>query len=143
MNRLKTYAFWASTVLLVLAIASGGVGELMRQPDTIDGMRRLGYPVYFILILAVWKELAALALILPGLPRLKEWAYAGVFFNMTGAAISHAVCADASWHVVVTSLFAGLTLLSWALRPPGRRLASSGEVGAVAGGRVVGQAFAG
>jgi hypothetical protein len=62
-------------------------------------------------------------LLAPGFPRLKEWAYAGIFFNMTGAAaVSHAVHGDAVWHVIVTLIFAVLAVVSWALRPPSRRL---------------------
>jgi len=66
--------------------------------------------------------LGTVALLAPRFPRLKEWAYAGVFLKMTGAAISHAVSGDASWHVYYTGFLAALTLASWALRPPGRTL---------------------
>jgi hypothetical protein len=114
--------YWITTVLLVLAMASGGLAEVTRQPQTIDGMWLLGYPVYFIVLLGCWKLAGSVALLVPRLPRVKEWAYAGIFFNMTGAAISHAVCADGAWHVVVTLGFAGLTIASWATRPPGRVL---------------------
>ena len=82
----------------------------------------LGYPVYFITILGFWKVLGAIALLAPRFPRLKEWAYAGIFFEMTGAAASHAVRGDAAWHVVVTLGFAVLAVVSWALRPPSRTL---------------------
>lgn len=88
----------------------------------VEGMLLLGYPLYFMTILAVWKVLGSIALLVPRFPRLKEWAYAGIFFNMTGAALSHAVCGDASWHVMYTSFLALLTLASWALRPQSRKL---------------------
>jgi hypothetical protein len=71
---------------------------------------------------AVWKVLGTIALLVPRFPRLKEWAYAGIFFNMTGAAVSHAVSGDASWHVIYTACLAVLTIASWALRPPSRTL---------------------
>jgi len=58
----------------------------------------------------------------PRFPRVKEWAYAGIFFNMTGAAVSHAACGDAVWHIAVTLAFAVLTLISWAFRPQSRKL---------------------
>src|SRR5262249_18877024 len=84
--------------------------------------RQLGYPVYFVMILGFWKLLGSLALVVPGLPRVKEWAYAGIFFNMTGAAVSHLVCHDAAWHVGVTLGLAALAVASWALRPASRTL---------------------
>ncbi len=101
---------------------SGGIAELAHRPETIEGMKLLGYPVYFVMILGFWKLLGSLALVMPGFPRVKEWAYAGIFFNMTGAAVSHLVCHDAAWHVVVTLGLAGLAVASWALRPASRTL---------------------
>jgi len=85
-------------------------------------MLHLGYPLYFVTIIGLWKVLGSIALVAPRLPRLKEWAYAGIFFNMTGAAASHWVRGDAAWHVIVTLAFAALAVASWALRPPSRTL---------------------
>ena len=85
----------------------------------------LGYPVYFIMIIGYWKVLGGIALLVPRLPRLKEWAYAGIFFNMTGAAVSHAVSGDYgiyAFHLIVTLFLAIVTLASWALRPQSRTL---------------------
>src|SRR5580700_656985 len=104
----KTIGYWVTTAILLFAMLSGGIAELMHRPETIEGMKQLGYPVYFVMILGFWKVLGSVALLAPGFPRLKEWAYAGIFFNMTGAAVSHAVCGDAAWHVVVTVGFAAL-----------------------------------
>jgi hypothetical protein len=117
--------YWITTGLVVFAMLSGGLAEVTEQPQTIDGMKQLGYPVYFIVILGCWKILGSVALLAPGLARLKEWAYAGIFFNMTGAAISHAVRGSDAWHVLVTLALAGLTVASSALRPPGRALKKS------------------
>jgi hypothetical protein len=118
----KTIGYWTTTVILVLALLSGGIAELMHRPETLEGMKKLGYPVYFIVILGFWKVLGSVALLAPGLPRLKEWAYAGIFFNMTGAAVSHVASGDAAWHIVVTLGFALLALASWRLRPASRTL---------------------
>ena len=85
-------------------------------------MTRLGYPVYFARILGVWEVLAGIALLVPRFARLKEWAYAGIFFNMTGAAVSRAVRGDDVSHIAAPLVFAGLTVASWALRPPSRTL---------------------
>jgi hypothetical protein len=118
----KSIAYWMTTAMVVFAMFSGGIAELAHRPETIDGMKQLGYPVYFVMILGFWKLLGSLALVAPGFPRAKEWAYAGIFFNMTGAAVSHLVCHDAAWHVVVTLGIAVLAVASWALRPASRTL---------------------
>ena len=114
--------YWIATILLVLMMASGGVGELMHAQATMAGMAQLGYPGYFVNVIGTWKLLGSVALLVPRFPRLKEWAYAGMFFNMTGAAISHAAMHSESWHVVVTLSTAALVVLSWGLRPRGRTL---------------------
>jgi hypothetical protein len=115
-------AYWISTILLAVAVGSGGLAALLQQPGTMELMLGLGYPEYFITIIGLWKVLGSVTLIVPGLLRLKEWAYAGIFFNMTGAMVSHVVMDSAGWHVGVTAAFAALTLASWALRPAGRTL---------------------
>jgi uncharacterized membrane protein len=120
--KMKAFGYWATTALLVFGMLSGGVAELARRRDNVDGIVHLGYPVYLVTVIGFWKVLGSLALLVPRFPRLKEWAYAGIFFNMTGAAASHAVCGDAAWHVMVTLIFAGLAVASWALRPESRTL---------------------
>lgn len=87
----------------------------------------LGYPLYFMTIIGLWKVLGSVALLAPGFPRVKEWAYAGIFFNMTGAAVSHVAVGDAAWHVAVTLAFAALAIASWALRPASRMVGSLGR----------------
>ncbi len=121
----KTIGYWAATGLLVLGILSGGIAELLRVPANVEGIVRLGYPAYLVPLLGLAKVLATIALVVPGTPRLKEWAYAGIFFNMVGAALSHAITGDAAWHVVVTLAFAALTLASWGLRPQTRVLGAA------------------
>ncbi len=116
----KRIAYWSSTCLLAAVLLSGGMGELSLRPETVAGMRLLGYPPYFLQIIGFWKVLGGAAILAPRLPRLKEWVYAGVFFNMTGAAASHLVAGSAAWHVILTGMFALLTLASWALRPAER-----------------------
>jgi uncharacterized membrane protein YphA (DoxX/SURF4 family) len=123
----KSIAYWVTTGLVVFAMFSGGIAELTRRPETIEGMKQLGYPVYFVMIIGVWKLLGSVALVIPRFPRVKEWAYAGIFFNMTGAAVSHLVCHSAVWHVVVTLGLAALAVASWALRPASRTLGRVGQ----------------
>src|SRR5262249_5334732 len=110
--RTKNIAIWSVTGLLLLALGSGGIAELLQVPANVAGLVQLGYPVYLGVWLGACKLLAALALVVPGFPRLREWAYAGIFFNMSGAAYSHAANGDAAWHVGVTLGLAALTIAS-------------------------------
>jgi len=116
----KAIGYWTATGLLCFGMLSGGVAELLQARGTVTGMVALGYPVYFVTIIGAWKMLGTIALLAPGLPRLKEWAYAGIFFNMTGALLSHIATGSAAWHVAVTGTFAAFTVISWALRPASR-----------------------
>jgi uncharacterized membrane protein YphA (DoxX/SURF4 family) len=123
---MKTIVYWITTILIAFAMFSGGIAYLMHQKDTMEGMARLGYPAYFVTILGVWKVLGALAILAPRFPRLKEWAYAGIFFDLTGAAASHAASGDydaGAFHIVVPLVLAAITMDSWALRPASRKLA--------------------
>ena len=87
------------------------------MPPFIGIIQHLGYPAYVMTILGVWYFLAGVVLLSPGLPRLKEWAYAGLIFNYTGAAASHLAAGDAPVMLVGPVVFAGLTVTSWVLRP--------------------------
>ena len=119
---IKTIAYWITTAALMFVMLSGALGELTLQWGTIETHSVLGYPLYLLNIIGVWKILGALALVVPGLPRLKEWAYAGMFFNMTGAFLSHSIAGDGANHLIATSSIALLVVISWALRPSSRTL---------------------
>lgn len=121
--KLKSLSYWVITALIAFFIGSGGAAELARVPGTVQGLVQLGYPVYFATIIGFWKLAGAIAILVPRFPRLKEWAYAGIFFNMTGAAATSLFTHSAAWHLVVELVIAALTVASWALRPPSRRLA--------------------
>jgi uncharacterized membrane protein YphA (DoxX/SURF4 family) len=118
----KAIGYWVTTVLTALLIGSGGIMQVMRRPDAVAGITNLGYPVYFVVLLGVWKILGAVAIVAPRLPRLKEWAYAGIIFDLTGAAISHAASGSSAGNVIGPALFAVMALASWALRPQSRTL---------------------
>jgi hypothetical protein len=87
-------------------------------------LRHLGYPAYFALILGLGKLLGAVAIVMPRFPRLKEWAYAGFFFDLTAGAYSRAAVGDSAVDIIAPLVFLALTMASWALRPDSRRLAS-------------------
>lgn len=118
----KNIGYWATTALVALAFGLGGIGDLSRGPEMVEGMAKLGYPAYFLLILGAWKVLSVPALLAPKLPRLKEWAYAGIAFDLTGAAFSHAASGDAAGKVITPLVILGIAMASWALRPESRKL---------------------
>lgn len=123
-SRRQIIAYWVTTVLVVFELVSGGVWDILRVPQVRVLIERLGYPSYFLVILGIWKLLGAVALVMPKFPRLKEWAYAGVIFDLTGAAAS--LFASGLVAVGTTAypvLMIGVTFASWTLRPPSRRLA--------------------
>lgn len=109
-------AYWTTTGLVALGMAASGAADLLGVPAVMDGLTRLGYPPYLTSILGVWKLLGAAAIVVPGLPRLKEWAYAGMFFAFTGAAASHGLSGDSAAHALPSLVLVGLVVTSWALR---------------------------
>ncbi|HEX9070161.1 MAG TPA: DoxX family protein [Ktedonobacterales bacterium] len=125
----KAIGYWATTSFVALELLAGGLTDLVhgRQalvagPPVVSVITQLGYPVYVLTILGAWKLLGAVALLVPRFPRLKEWAYAGTFFEMTGAAISLGASGAAIGTVSFPLLVAALALASWALRPPDRTI---------------------
>jgi len=87
--RRKTIAYWTTTISVAFFIGSGGASQVVQFLGNAHGVVPvLGYPMYFFAILGFWKVLGAIAILVPRFPRLKEWAYAGIFFDLTGAAAS-------------------------------------------------------
>ena len=120
----KNVGYWIPTVLIALAFLFGGFADLSHSADIVVSMNRLGYPLYFMNILGVWKILGAIALLAPGFPRLKEWAYAGMFFDLTGASLSHLFAGDALGNVLPPLAMTAVLMASWWLRPEGRKLSA-------------------
>jgi uncharacterized membrane protein YphA (DoxX/SURF4 family) len=118
----RNIGYWVVTVLVALAFLAGGAGDLSKGPDMLAGMAHLGYPAYLLVILGVWKIAGGLAIVAPGTPQLKEWAYAGMIFDLTGAAYSHGASGDPMKNVITPLVIAVLVMASWALRPAGRTL---------------------
>lgn len=120
-TRLSVTAYWTTTAVLATECLAGGVMGALQLPPFRDTATDLGFPAYFMSILGVWYVSAGLVLLAPRLPRLKEWAYAGLVINYTGAAASHIWNGDGAEKLVGPAIFLGLTAASWALRPPARR----------------------
>jgi DoxX-like family len=123
-TRARSIVYWTMTILVALPIGSGGVGQLIQYRANPHGtVPVLGYPLYFFAILGFWKVLGAIAILVPRYPRLKEWAYAGIFFDLTGAAASCAAVGGYgayAFHVIAPLILTVFTVASWALRPPSR-----------------------
>jgi hypothetical protein len=121
-EHLRTGAYWAVTTAVVGECAIGGTMDLLRLPPFYPMLIDLGYPGYLATILGTAKLIAAVAVAAPGLPRLKEWAYAGITINMVGAAASHIGTHRPLTNVIPPAAFTALAILSWAWRPPTRRI---------------------
>jgi len=116
-----------ATALAALALTAVALGDLIRAPEIVDGLVHLGYPAYFATILGVWKLLGVAAIATPGHLRAKEWAYAGFFFVLTGAAVSHAVAHDPATKVLVPVALLVLLMTSWSAAPRTERLSVSAQ----------------
>jgi hypothetical protein len=114
-------AYWVATLWLALGMVSTGLVQLIKQKDEVEAITKLGYPLYFLTILGVWKMLGVIAVLVPRFPLVKEWAYAGFFFAMSGAIISHLAAGEPVTKIFPALLLLVLTILSWYFRPASRR----------------------
>jgi uncharacterized membrane protein YphA (DoxX/SURF4 family) len=125
-SRGRVIAYWVATALVVFELGLGGVWDVLRVPQVRGLIERLGYPPYFLIILGIWKLLGAVALVIPRFPRLKEWAYAGVLFDLTGAVVSlFASGLMEAGTIAYPIAMTGVAAASWALRPRSRCLGPS------------------
>src|SRR6266511_2823606 len=123
----KNVAYWIVTILVAAEGMLGGAWDLLRIPYVREAIVHLGYPTYVLTILGVWKLLGAVAILVPRWPRVKEWAYAGMFFNYTGAVASLLAAGDGVQTVIYQLIVAVLVVVSWALRPVSRRELRAGQ----------------
>src|SRR6185312_7001474 len=130
MTRKNKIIFWIATIWLALGMLSTGAVQLFKGKTGaggVDSITQLGYPVYFLTILGVWKLLGAIAVLIPKFPLLKEWAYAGFFFVTTGAIFSHFAVDDPLKEMLPALLLLILTFISWYLRPADRKIVTLGN----------------
>jgi uncharacterized membrane protein YphA (DoxX/SURF4 family) len=121
--------YWVATAIAALLFAIPGAALVAHVPHFSEEMARLGYPSYFLSLLGVFKVLGAVVILLPGLPRIKEWAYAGMAIDIIGAIVSHAAVGDDVTKVVIPVVIACVLTTSWVLRPSSRTLAPIGAAG--------------
>jgi uncharacterized membrane protein YphA (DoxX/SURF4 family) len=122
MKKRDKIIYWIATVWLSLGMVSTGIVQLIHMEEEAQKMQALGYPMYFLTIIGVWKLLGVVAVLVPKFPLLKEWAYAGFFFVMTGAIFTHLAMGDAAMEYFGPTLLLVLTIVSWYFRPMDRKI---------------------
>jgi uncharacterized membrane protein YphA (DoxX/SURF4 family) len=122
--------YWIATIWLALGMVSTGIVQLLKSKDGQGGadmITHLGYPMYILTILGIWKILGVITVLIPKFPLLKEWAYAGFFFVMSGAIFSHTAMGDSVNEIFPSLLLMILTVLSWYFRPADRKIVSTNK----------------
>ena len=114
--------YWILTALIVVTQGASGVGDFLQAGPVLEGITALGFPPYFLYILGFWKLAGVVALAVPGMKTLKEWAYAGFFFDFTGALASHAMNGDGPELLIPAIIATAVLIGSYMLRPADRRL---------------------
>jgi len=128
MKKRNKIIYWIATIWLSLGMLSTGAVQLLKakgdSPGSVDSMTHLGYPVYFVTLLGIAKILGVIALLIPKFPLIKEWAYAGFFFMMSGAIFTHIAAGNSMSEIFPSLLLLILTVLSWYFRPSDRKIVS-------------------
>ena len=123
MEKKKLIIYWTSTALLAFGMLVSGLQQIFHAKGMIDIVVPLGYPLYFLYIIGVWKILGVTTILIPGFKLVKEWAYAGLFFVMTGALVSHLASGDYSLKGIIGPLMQTIfIILSWYFRPSDRKI---------------------
>lgn len=122
MTKRNKIIYWVATLWLSLGMTATGIVQFLKQKEQTDMMMHLGYPLYFLTLLAAWKILGVIAVLVPKFALLKEWAYAGFFFAMSGAVISHIASGDAAKELFGPALLLVLICVSWYFRPADRKI---------------------
>src|SRR5438128_1514029 len=122
MTKRNKIIYWIATIWLSLGMTATGIVQILQIPEEKASMAKLGYPAYVLTILGIWKIAGVIAVLIPKFPLLKEWAYAGFFFAMTGAIASHLAIYDKAMELFGPTLLLVLTLVSWRFRPDDRKV---------------------
>lgn len=125
MTKRNKIIYWIATIWLALGMTSTGIVQIIKLKEEVDMMTHLGYPLYFLTLLGVWKILGVIAILIPKFPLLKEWTYAGFFFAMSGAIFSHLSVGDDAIALFGPTLLIVLTIISWYFRPVDRKVISA------------------
>jgi uncharacterized membrane protein len=124
MKKRDKIIYWIATLWLALGMLSTGIVQLLKTKQETDLMAHLGYPGHLLTILGFWKILGVIAVLIPRFNLLKEWAYAGFFFAMSGAVFAHLAAGDGAKEFFGPVLLLILTVVSWYFRPAERKTIS-------------------
>ena len=124
MTKRNKIIYWISTVFLAFGMLAGGVQQLLQIGGYVEIVSKLGYPLYLLSILGTWKILGVVAILVPRFTLVKEWAYAGFFFAMSGASISHIIVTHALNEAFPSFVLLVMTVISWYFRPEDRKIIS-------------------
>jgi uncharacterized membrane protein len=124
MEKRNKIIYWVITGFLALGMLAQGFAQIFHTKGYVDIIVHLGYPLYFLYIIGVWKLLGVLAILIPRFKLVKEWAYAGFFFVMSGAIFSHIASGDSLNKLVPALVLLILIVLSWYFRPADRKIIS-------------------
>ncbi|MEO3407706.1 DoxX family protein [Mucilaginibacter sp. CAU 1740] len=127
MSKRNKIIYWIATLWLAFGMTSTGVVQLIKMKDETAMMAHLGYPAYVLTIIGVWKILGVIVVLIPKFTLLKEWAYAGFFFVMSGAVFSHLAVGDGGKEFFGPVLLIVLTIVSWYFRPADRKVISANQ----------------
>lgn len=122
MKKRDKIIYWIATIWFAIAMVASGIQQIFTIGGFVEIMERLGFPSYFSIVLGVWKIAGVLAILIPRFPLLKEWAYAGFFFVMSGAIVSHLAVADKAVELFAPLFLLVLTVVSWYFRPESKRI---------------------
>lgn len=122
MEKRKKILYWAVTGFLAFGMLAQGVAQTFHMKDFVNIFTHLGYPMYLLSIIGIWKLLGVIAILAPGFRLLKEWAYAGLFFTMSGALFSHVALGDSLIESAPAIFLLILIMASWYLRPADRKI---------------------
>jgi uncharacterized membrane protein len=122
MTKRNRIIYWIATGLLAFGMLAQGLAQLFLTKGYVDIIVHLGYPLYFLYIIGVWKILGVIAIVMPRFKLLKEWAYAGFFFVMSGAAFSHIALGDSISEIAPSLVLLMLIVVSWYFRPADRKI---------------------
>ena len=123
MTKRNKIIYWIATSLLAFGMLQSGIFSVLRTTEWVDLVTGLGYPVYFLTMLGIFKIIGVIAILIPGFKLLKEWAYAGFFFAMIGALVSHLACSDYAAKAIAGPFFQIVfIILSWYFRSPDRKI---------------------
>src|SRR5262249_55597493 len=128
-DRIRVAAYWIVTLAVAQENLAGAIWAYLHLEFITANLKHLGYPPYFLNIIGFWQLLCALAILIPRFGRVKEWAYAGAFFNYTSAVFSHMMVGDGPRKWAPPLVYSVLAVVSWALRPLDRRVAETGDSG--------------